>query len=351
MNILGLISLLSLLSIHASGCSDGAARKLEQSPDSAGDGDGDGDDADDESDERYMSDGDEDDRDPDGDEDTPAGEADAALEPALDAGDSPQPGGGDYRQRGELTVASSVETVQVTGCTLDVGTFTPARALADVAVLLTPGFAIGPGLGSSREALDALAEHIASWGLVTHTVSLCTNGGSIDHARNGAVLAAFGAGLGRATLYGGFSAGGLAAMLAAAQAPEARGLLALDAVDTEDLARGALEALEVPVHALAGEPSGCNSDGNMLAQYRGRSVRVLKVNEAHHFIFEGAACEGLKCALCSGGGEPEAEAVRALATAFVLGASGAVPSALDWWRAGSAELAELTASGLVAEVQ
>jgi pimeloyl-ACP methyl ester carboxylesterase len=201
------------------------------------------------------------------------------------------------------------------GCTLQVGTFTPAVARADAAVVIAPGFAIGPGLGSSRDALDTLGEHLASWGLVTHTVSLCTNGGSIDHVRNDEALAAFGALLEVPVLYAGFSAGGLAAMLAAARAADAEALLALDAVDTGELAAGALDALEVPVHALVGEPSSCNSDGNMLAVYRGRAARVLKVNMAQHFIFEGAACQGFKCALCSGGGEREAEVVRALATA------------------------------------
>jgi pimeloyl-ACP methyl ester carboxylesterase len=273
---------------------------------------------------------------------------DAAVPSDRDAAVAPA---GDYREPGGSTVTASVESFEAGTCSLEVGAFRPATELAEVAVVIAPGFALGPGLGSSRAALDTLAAHVASWGITTYTLDLCTNGGSIDHAQNGEALAAFGDSLGRPVVYAGFSAGGLAAMIAAAQAERTHALLALDAVDTSDLAGPALDAIDAPVHALAGEPSSCNSDANMLARYEGRPIRVLKINMAQHFIFEGAACTGFKCALCSGGGEREAQAVRTLATAFALGVSGAVPSALDWWRAESAELKAWIDDGLVSELQ
>jgi pimeloyl-ACP methyl ester carboxylesterase len=288
------------------------------------------------------------DPDPDEGDGDAAIERDAAVLPEHDADVTPA---GDYREPGDRNVTASVSRFEAGTCSVEVGTFQPDAEVALVAVVIVPGFALAPGVGSTRAALDTLARHIASWGIATYTLDLCTNGGSVDHPRNGEVLAAFGEGLGRPVVYAGFSAGGLAAMIAAARAEHTQAVLALDAVDANDLARAALDDLEVSVHALAGEPSSCNNDGNMLAQYEGRTTRVLKVNMAQHFIFEGAECTGFKCALCSGGGEREAQVVRALATAFVLGASGAVPSALAWWRAGSAELAALVDSGLVSELQ
>jgi hypothetical protein len=218
--------------------------------------------------------------------------------------------------------------------------------------VIVPGFSLF-GIGSSRQNLETLARHVASWGVNTYTVSLCTNGPGIDHPRNGRVLAAFGASLGKPIVYSGFSAGGLAAILATATATSPAAFLALDAVDANSLARAALEAITVPAYALSGEPSSCNSNVNMLPQYSGLPMRVLKVNRAQHFIFEGATCSGFRCFLCNGGTDKEASAVRALTTAFVLGVSGARPTAIeDWWEVGGAGFAELTAGGAsVSEVQ
>ncbi len=89
----------------------------------------------------------------------------------------------------------------------------------------------------------------------------------------------------------------------------------------------------------------------MLAQYKGRMVRVLKVNKAQHFTFEGAPCQGIKCAACNGGGEPEAVAIRALATSFVVGITGLDANALSWWQEQSAGFTALSKNGVVSSIQ
>lgn len=257
----------------------------------------------------------------------------------------------DYRELGAAQVSSQKQMFSASACTFEYETFTPSKVASDVNVIIAPGFALADGLGSSREALTPLAQHIASWGVVAHTVKLCTNGASIDHAGNGAAIANFGESLGGQVIYAGFSAGGLGSMIAASQAKNTLAYFALDAVDKDDLARAALDALKAPVYALVGEPSSCNSDSNMRAQYEGRSIRVVKVEGAQHFIFEGSACEGFKCALCDGGGAAEATAVRALMSSFVLGTIGVDPAALRWWETGSPEWKSLADQGLISSVQ
>lgn len=258
----------------------------------------------------------------------------------------------DYRQLGATKVTSKKQMFAGSDCSFEYETFTPGEVASDVQVIIAPGFALAEGLGSSREALTPLAQHLASWGLVTHTVKLCTNGGSINHAGNGAAIAEFGEKLGgKRVIYAGFSAGGLGSMIAASQAKNTLAYFGLDAVDKDDLASAALDELKVPVYALVGEPSSCNSDANMRAQYEGRDIRVVKVEGAQHFIFEGSACEGIKCVACNGGGAEEATAVRALMSAFVVGTAGLDKGAFRWWQTDSDEWKVLADQGLISSIQ
>ncbi len=258
--------------------------------------------------------------------------------------------GTDYRVKGAVSVTNTVKKFAGDTCSFDYESFTPATSGTEVSVVIAPGFAAF-GVGSSREALRTLATYIASWGIATHTVSLCTNGGGINHPKNGAAIAEFGAKVGgKRVIYAGFSAGGLDALLAAAQATNVEAVLALDAVDS-DLAKAALDTIKKPVYAMAGEPSMCNSQENMLAQYKGRMLRVLKVNNADHFTFEGTPCEGVECRICPKGGEPEAVAIRALAASFVVGITGLDANALSWWQEQSAGFTALSKNGVVSSIQ
>ena len=111
------------------------------------------------------------------------------------------------------------------------------------------------------------AAHLASHGVRTAVVSFC-NATPFDgrHGRNAEDLTA----LARVVapgdapvVYAGFSAGGLAAYLAAASDPRAVAYLGLDAVDSGGLARS-VAPIAVPALFLVAEPSRCNAGGNFV---------------------------------------------------------------------------------------
>jgi hypothetical protein len=77
-------------------------------------------------------------------------------------------------------------------------------------------------------------------------------------------------------LYAGFSAGGLAAYLAAGSDPRASAYLGLDAVDSGGLALARNADFRVPALFLMGEPSSCNAknNGHFLDPYDPRTESV-----------------------------------------------------------------------------
>lgn len=170
------------------------------------------------------------------------------------------------------------------------------------------------------------ASHLASHGVRAVAVSLC-NSTPFDgrHARNAEDLAALAAALtppDTPLVYAGFSAGGLAAYLAAASDPRAVAYLGLDAVDSGGLA-GSVAPIEIPALFLAAEPSRCNAGGNFVPLARDLpDARVTRVAHATHCDFENptsAACERV-----CGRVEPPAvaasirQAIRSQATAWIL---------------------------------
>ena len=135
-------------------------------------------------------------------------------------------------------------------------------------------------------------------------------------------------------LYAGYSAGGLAAFLAATgeAGPGRRTVayLGLDAVDSGGLAAAGRPDFFVPALFLLAEPSSCNARGNILGAIPERpDVRVRRVRHATHCHFEyptDSACE----ALCGKVKPPGAEdaivaRIRSLATAWVLEHAGIRP--------------------------
>jgi len=220
------------------------------------------------------------------------------------------------------------------GCTVGFELHRPEGPTGDVTVVLAHGFL------RSLASMRGWAAHFATHGVPTAVASLC-NSTPFDgrHARNAADLRAVADAVrpsGGGVLYAGFSAGGLAALLAAADDPSAVALLGLDAVDSggrgrpgdgvPGLAAGAT-GLAVPALFLAAEPSSCNADGNMLP-IAGRiaSATVVRIPNATHCDFEAPytpACERL----CGRVDPPEAAeairaTIRALATAWVLAYAG-----------------------------
>lgn len=207
--------------------------------------------------------------------------------------------------------------ISVVGCTVTYEVHEPAVAAAETAVVWTHGFL--RDLASMR-GWAALA---ASHGLRSGVVSTCASTPFAGrHDRNAADLRAVaGAAFGPEVpvVYAGFSAGGLAALLAATDDPRAAGVLGLDAVDSGDLAATAID-LAVPGRFLAGSPSSCNADGNLLPVVeRLRDVRVARFAYATHGDFE-LPYDPQVDALCGAVTPQEArEALRAAIRGVALG--------------------------------
>jgi pimeloyl-ACP methyl ester carboxylesterase len=216
------------------------------------------------------------------------------------------------------------------GCTLRFEVHRPVETTGRATVVLAHGFL------RNLATMRGWAEHFASHGVPTAVVSFC-NSTPFDgrHDRNAADLRTVADAVrapGGGVLYAGFSAGGLAALLAAYDDPGAVGLLGLDAVDSgrggrpgdggQGLAGGAT-GLTVPALFLAAEPSSCNAGGNMLpVAERIDLAEVVRLANATHCHFEdpyAPVCERL----CGRVEPPEAAeairmAIRGLATAWVL---------------------------------
>ena len=202
------------------------------------------------------------------------------------------------------------------GCTVTYEVLAPADP-AGPTVVWTHGFLRD---GASVRGWGELA---ASHGLRSVVVSTCASspfGGR--HDRNAADLravAAAVAGPDAPVIYAGFSAGGLASLLAAAEDPNAAGVLGLDAVDSGGLAEGAL-GLAVPALFLAGDPSSCNARGNLLpVAERLAGARIVPVPYATHGDFE-LPHDPLVDRLCGRAEPPDRrEALRAAIRGLAIG--------------------------------
>lgn len=204
------------------------------------------------------------------------------------------------------------------GCTVRFERHEPVGERAPREVVLAHGFL------RNEASMRGWAEHFASHGVATTVVRFCNstplNG---HHDRNADDLRAVADAVApeRGRIYAGFSAGGLAALLASAADPLALGLLALDAVDSGGLAQG-VQALTLPALVLLAEPAACNAEGNF-EEVRARlpNATWTRVPAATHCHFESpydARCE----VLCGRVAPPEAAAairgaIVALATEFV----------------------------------
>lgn len=194
------------------------------------------------------------------------------------------------------------EARSLAGCRYDYRVYEPlapgSGSTGTVTVLLGHGFL------RDQDKLIGLGRALANAGHRAVTLDFCNmrpwNG---HHARNGADLRALAGRLADGPLvYAGFSAGALAAVLAASadrraddDGPVTLGVVTLDLVDQAGLAENALRTLDVPLVALQGPPSGCNAYGNGQAVIdRYPNARLEKLPGASHCEFEsptGPLCE------------------------------------------------------------
>jgi pimeloyl-ACP methyl ester carboxylesterase len=238
--------------------------------------------------------------------------------------------GDDYDQPGPNAVNVTPGSMLVLpNCDLDYEIYEPDTLDSEVPVFLAHGFM------RSIDDMAEVAEHIASWGVKVYAVPLCTNSFSIDHELNGQAIAALADALEpNAAVYAGFSAGGLAAFVAAAEASNTVAYVGLDAVDSNGIGLGVVGQLDAPARGSIAEPGQCNTNNNFLPVYdQIGAAPVIKIIGAQHFDFETAACGGgdFACSFCAPAGPQTHSLALGMTTAGILIETGADLGGNSWW--------------------
>ena len=250
----------------------------------------------------------------------------------VDGGD----GGGPFATVEHGEVRSS------TGCAIAYDLYRPQEPATDAVVVLGHGFL------RSREHMAGLAHAIAAAGISTAALDFCNmrfwDGNHLQNGKDMITLARHLAGRreGREAVYAGFSAGGLAAVVAGRQDADAVGVVVLDLVDRDKIGVAAASGLDKPLIGLVGEPSACNADNNGLAvlAVHPRS-EIIPVPGASHCDFE-TPTDGLCRLICESGADsgessprPRIVALTTRAVAALLG----VGTALEATPGGSGDAA------------
>lgn len=240
---------------------------------------------------------------------TPMSELDTGLHAGLHAG---------LHEELDSAVLEHGVLHSTTGCPLAYRLYRPEAptrsARAPVLVVLAHGFL------RSQARMRGLAQAIAAAGLPVATLDLCNmRPWAGRHQQNGLDMIALARHLQADVddgerIYAGFSAGGLAALVAARQDRQALGVVTLDLVDAQGLGERAARQLQRPLLGLAGAPTNCNARGNAEALFaEHEQARLLRIPQAGHCDFEAptdALCEWL-CTDPAAGAAPEKARLRA----------------------------------------
>ena len=202
-----------------------------------------------------------------------------------------------------------VETGTLTsssGCAIDYRVYRPGDADGPVQVVMAHGFL------RSKARMAGLATDLAAAGFATAAIDLC-NMRPWDgaHRQNADDMRQVAEQLGSTgVLYVGFSAGGLAALLAASADAGNLGVVTLDLVDLDGMGARAAATLSSPLVALVGEPSRCNAQNNGLPVFAAApNADVQRIKGATHCDFE-TPTDGLCRLACESGDRPAAESER-----------------------------------------
>jgi dienelactone hydrolase len=244
--------------------------------------------------------------------------------------------GDDYRKRGPHSVTTLNGAFQPpTSCRTAYSLYEPAGQKSSALVVLAPGFT------RSRQTLRGWAKHVASWGLTVATLDFChAQPWRIDYHKNGSDMVVLARHLRyEQAIYVGFSAGGLAAIIAGSLDKGAVAIFGLDPVDWRGRGAKLVSNLATPVYGLVGEPSPLNAWNNGATIYQNAPhSRLLKVQEADHCMFEFPVDPW--CRLV-GGKKPKRlarfqiqEAILALSTAFLAWQTGLSTGGASWWQVG-----------------
>lgn len=210
----------------------------------------------------------------------------------------------------------------VQGCRLDYLLYSPSVPEPNSDTLVV----VGHGFLRSYEQMDGLSRRIAAAGLRTSSISFC-NSRIWDgrHRQNGHDMIALADALhARHVIYVGFSAGGLAALIAGRDDERTTGVVALDLVDRDGLGLAAASGLDRPLIALVGPPSSCNAENNGLAALAAaRHAEIHQIPDATHCDFE-APTDWLCRRVCGErpGSDRRREQILATATKAVVTLAG-----------------------------
>ena len=142
--------------------------------------------------------------------------------------------GPDYRRRGNVPF-DSLEGILIssTGCEVTYTYFKPREVSNEVLVVL------GHGFMRSKKTMTQLAHHLSSWGLSVVNLEFCNSKfWAGNHDRNGADMVAVAQKIRPSkVIYVGFSAGGLAAIIATNLDNNTLALFGLDMVDNKGLGK------------------------------------------------------------------------------------------------------------------
>jgi len=259
--------------------------------------------------------------------------------------------GPDYRSR-ENAAYDRLEEMLVSssGCKVTYTYFKPRERSNDVLVVL------GHGFMRSKKRMAHLAGHLASWGLPVVNLEFCNSKfWAGNHDLNGADMVAVAQKVHAGkVIYVGFSAGGLAAILATHLDHNTLAFFGLDMVDNKGLGREKAPNVMVPMYGLIAAPSACNAKNNGLYIYALASQsKVIEVMDSSHCHFE-FPVDG-KCSLVCGRGEKRLsreiiqQTILGLTTAFLLWQSGIDPNGETWWSEMQLNYVSLREAGYVNE--
>jgi hypothetical protein len=186
-------------------------------------------------------------------------------------------------EKSQMALIEAGEMQSAHGCRVEYERYKPVQKTVSMEVVLAHGFM------RKLDNMRGWARHWRQQGIPTTLVSLCNSSWlKGHHQKNAEDMQALRRELEmEAVVYAGFSAGGLAAYLAAGQDASTAAYLGLDSVDSGDLAISASSPLPVPAMFLTGEPSACNAWGNFKPVFRRwTQYRVLHFSGATHCHFE-----------------------------------------------------------------
>jgi pimeloyl-ACP methyl ester carboxylesterase len=218
----------------------------------------------------------------------------------------------------QTAAAQTTGTVTVQGRSFQYDTYVPTTGTRPFPVV-----ALGHGFSLSKDNVKTLAQELQTDGILVVAPTM-TGLAGVDHSLNADIMiAALDAAVasGQADVnrfaFGGHSAGGLAAWLAASRRTQAKALVLLDPVDN-NLGTMQANAVMAPTLFEFAPPASCNSQNNSIPWFSMMRAPKGRLNVAMATHCEPVEPSNFICGLaCGGNGSPQRGAVfRRYARAF-----------------------------------